>query len=305
MMDRRWAGIVLLVAAVAAAIVLGSLRTKQVPGSASAAPAPDPPSVGNCLGEFGGSNYPDQAPVVPCDRPHFAEVVAVMPDALPEVASAGSYDDPDSPINACPRETNRYLGIADDAYISDLVWHQTAQVTGTLIQPTELDRMLGSGWVACAAAVGGADLSLQPYDGTLRNAATTGHLPPMLATCPLSTEQLSLNQHCDHPHPMESFGTITVAKKIDDLAAVTASCADLVKARTGLADPAAGGRMTVAVLQDKSTDNYVIEAPGSGAEPTTVTLTQMATYYCLVRTTGTHELTGPLLGLHGGPIPLK
>ena len=304
-MDRRWAGVVLLVAAVAAAVVIGNLRSKQVAGSAAAAPLPDPPSVGVCLGQFSGFGYPAEAPVVPCDRPHFGEVAAVMPGALPEVTSAGAYDDPNSPNNACPRETNGYLGIAEDVSTSELAWQQTAAVGAELIQPTELERKMGSAWVACAAAVGGADLPLQPYDGTLRNAATTGRYPSVLATCPLSAEQPTLNQNCDYPHEMESFGTITVQKTIDDLAAITGTCTDLAQTRTGLTDPTADGRMTVAVLQNESAKSYVVEVPSSGADPTTITPMQTITYYCVLRTTGAHRLTGPLLGLHGGPVPLS
>jgi len=305
MMDRRWTGIVLLVAAVAAAVVIGSLRSKQVSGSAAPALRPGPPSVGDCLGQFTGFEYPEEAPVVPCDQPHFAEVAAVRPRALPEVASAGSYDDPNSPNNACPREISRFLGIAERASTSELAWQPTAEVRAALIQPNELERKLGSAWVVCAAAVGGPDLPFQPYDGTLRDAASTGHYPSTLGTCPASPEQLSLNQNCDRPHDRESFGTLTMEKKISDVTAATASCAELVKRATGLSDPTAGGRMTVSVVRDQTAVRYVVEMPDAPGGATIYAPTPGYSYYCLVRTTGKYDLTGPLLGLQGAPIPLR
>jgi hypothetical protein len=304
-MDRRWAGIVLLVAAVAAAVVVGSLRSKQIAGSAAPAPISEPPAVGDCLGQLSGYGYPEVAPVVPCDQPHFAEVAAVMPRALPEVASAESFDDPNSPNNACPRQTSRYLGLGGEASTSESEWQPTATVGAVLIGPSELQRKMGSAWVVCAVAVGGADLPLQGYQGTLRDAAATGHYPSILATCPVSPEQLSLNQNCDYPHDMESFGYRSAKKKIGDITAATTSCAELVKRATGLSDPTAGGRMTVVVLPDETAQSYSVETPEAAGDVTIYRLTPGYGYFCLVRATGQHDLTGPLLGLQGGPIPLK
>jgi hypothetical protein len=41
-MDPRWTGILVLVAAVAAAVVVGSLRAKLVPGAAATTPPAEP-----------------------------------------------------------------------------------------------------------------------------------------------------------------------------------------------------------------------------------------------------------------------
>ena len=294
MMDRRWTGIVLLVAAVAAAVVIGSLRSKQVSGSAAPALRPGPPSVGDCLGQFSGFEYPEEAPVVPCDQPHFAEVAAVGPGA-PRGGLGGVIRRSEQPQQCLPPGDQPVPGIAErcvDVRVGLATRPQ--QVRAALIQPTELERKLGSAWVACAAAVGGPDLPFQPYDGTLRDAASTGHYPSTLGTCPASPEQLSLNQNCDRPHDMESFGTLTMEKKISDGTAATASCAELVKRATGLSDPTAGGRMTVSVVRDQTAVSYVVEMPDAPGGATIYAPTPGYSYYCLVRTTGKYDLTGPL-----------
>ena len=298
-MDRRWGGIVLLIAAVAAAVVLGSLHTKQVGGTAATAPPPGPPAVGDCLGVLAGYGYPFAATVVACEQAHVGEVVDVMSDgALSHATSpADSTDDETDPSIACELAAVRYMGVPDGS-----TWYPAATFGSYLIQPDPIAQQLGSQWLVCAVGASAADLGQGAYDGTLRDAAAGGRYPSSFAVCPLSFDNISMAQSCTSPHRLESFGT-TFVGDTGRLPELTASCASWVATLTGLADPTAGGRLTAALVPtdaSSSTEPATEEgAPTDQVEP------GGAVYTCVVHTTGSHELTGPLLGLRGEPVPVR
>src|SRR6185312_8156119 len=243
-MDRRWGGIVLLVAAVAAAVVLGSLHTKQVGGVAVTAPPPGPPAVGSCLGAMAGYGYPFQATPVSCDQAHVGEVVEVMPDgALSRATSpADASNDHGDPAAACQEAASGYLGVAQAS-----TWYPSAAYGSYLIQPDSISQQSGSTWLVCAVGTSAADLGQGAYDGTLRDAVEGGRFPSSFAVCPLSFDNVSMAQSCTSPHRLESFGTTSVGDT-GQLPELTASCASWVASLTGQADPTAGGRLTVALV---------------------------------------------------------
>jgi hypothetical protein len=296
-MGRRLTGVAVLVLAIVAAVVVGGFHTKQVRGAPTTAPPPDPPAAGACLGNLAGYGYPFYASEVPCDRAHVGEVVEVMPaGALARATStADSTNDDRDPSIACQQSVIRYLGVADGS-----TWLPSAPVAAYLIEPDPIAAQLGSDWLLCAAGVEGADVGQGAYNGTLRDAMRTGRFPPSFAVCPVSLEHTSSSQTCTAEHSVEAFGVTTVGDT-GQLPELTASCATLVTSMTGLADPTAGGRLTVALAPQVS---IVATQPAGRAAGTQTVNVSADIYVCLVHTTGSEQLTGPLLGLHGGRLPL-
>ncbi len=319
-MNRRTLiGLLILVIAVAGALA-GNARTKTVAGAARPAPIPGPPAVGDCV-----VDEPDNGGVYaeaqdgtrsyqvltfgPCAA-KIAEVTAVVPggmrfkvrygaDGVP-VTSPGSPD----PFDQCWDSAVSYLGLPADYFSANgSGWQKNWSIDILAGQPDPLQQTDGQDWVVCAArpAYRSGD---EPYADSLRGSFNNHRYPAQLATCthrptdPVES-QGTWPTACDHPHLSEQFAT-----RLDEhpdrrsSAGYRAECEQLIRSMTGMVDPTAGGLLRIGIDAEP-----VTVADGEGdAALRDVTAVQ---YTCQLEAGPGRQLTGPLMGLGGGPVPVR
>lgn len=280
-----WAAIVLTVAFTAA--VVGPAATGlrvPVPGVAVRPPIPDPPEVGDCLitPYYGAESVVavevagGAAPYADCrsvgaDGSVYGEIVSVHPGIHTFPAMAAGL--PMLDVEVCESAARDYLGWIQST------WSPVFDSGVALVGP-DLDQYAsGQRWIACAitsgsrgypAAGGGAGIDPRGWVYG-RCADRRGVAHPRV--------------RCDEPHDTEEFGVATVVPA--DVPALVDSCAALISARTGLADPTGGGSLAVVLIPDH---------PVAGDR---VQLT-----VCAVRVVDGRMLGAGLVGLGNRPLPL-
>ncbi len=310
-MDRRWGGLVILVIALVAAFA-GAARSKPIAGTASLAPIPGPPAVGDCLLEpapngAGSSRREDD--VVPalrieaCTGPRYGEVMAVI--ERQDRSRSGTLRDP--PMDPCRRVFDDYLGAIERTELDRWSGRSFAD---QLAVPTALQRSQGQDWVACLVVPMGRPETAR-YTGTLRDVLRTRSYPSEFADCLPSLRLGDLPMHlaadCRTPHPGELLGWLTLDRTEVRSSALRSSCTALAVDLTGLADPTAGGRLQLDVRTsttslmmwtvDDGRGSIRVDGPEAAEGP-------VFEVYCLLVPTAGKMLTGPLLGLADGPLPV-
>ena len=306
----------MLAVAVIAALA-GNARTKQVSGDPVRGSLPNPPAVGDCVlepmpaasfnGSFNGPEgavEPPAADTAPCTGERYGEVIAVIPDGLDYVAPADGdvWGDQRSPDRQCSAAADVYLGIDGDAYGPGR-WFPMTSVEMARIGPGPVLAGAGQRWLACtlgASSMSNGTPSARPYSLTLRHALSSLQLPPEVAECapalPGPTGSVEVFS-CERPHVAEVLG---FASSDRPNAAVkrrlTSECPGLIRSLTRLADPAADSRLQISVSS--------VQLPPDSSDSDRDAVGPVY-YYCGVEATGGHLLTGPLLGLGGGPLPIR
>ena len=299
--DRRLGGIAVLVLAVVAAMVVGARNAKYIKGTAGVAPVADPPVVGDCLtGPMTQGPYPAIVATGPCSGSRYGQVVAVMPHTLGEVAqdSAESGDMTATLEGSCTRKGMQFLGLSfpvlQGSATEPPTWFPSTNIGPGLIQPDPLAQRFGADWTACMVSVYAIFDEPTDYRGTLAQVHVTRDYPPNAATC---WSDLPLNETpavpCRQPHEVEQFGGMWDMDPGTRPAELQSSCLELVKDMTGMEDPTAAGALQVRVLQ-----SYTYPAPDDQD-------TLLAGYSCIVRAAAGKQLTGPLLSLYDGPVPVR
>lgn len=284
MIPRRAAGALVLVVGLTLALVLPAALGRRIAGSAGRPPVPAPPAVGDCLtapptpagSPIDGRIAVAAAPADGCsDGVRFGEIVSV--DNRPATVPAGvavSLPVPDP--NACGSPLRSYLGWTSQP------WNPVALDAVILLGPDAEQVAVGQTWIACAITTGRDGYRGSVRDGFGPAADRYGRCQPTLRFDPAPTP-------CDRPHAVEMLGTAVVG--FDDLAGLDASCADLVRQRTGLTDPTAGGRLAVRVAPvDPNTVPPDVSAGGQAMT-------------CGVQVDGGGMLTAALTGIGDRPLP--
>ena len=306
-----------LVVAVLAALV-GNARTKHVAGSAVRGQVPGPPSVGECLlespgvavsGAFGGdpssgyastdgTGYPSLR-LGSCSGRPFGEVAGVVTDGPDRRRSyQEAWGDPSSPESQCSDMVNAYLGTPEDSDVPPQ-WGPAPSSTLVLVGPSDLQRADGQHWLGCVAA--GVDGTGMPtgYAGTVHGMMRTLRFPPELAQClavqPSTAGVTAVD--CGQPHKAEllaiSYADDSRPVQPDD---AERSCVELARSMTGLAHPTAAGRIQVRVIA------VPLPPDPNTRDTSTANPTQ---WYCTIEPKGDNVLTGPLLGVGDGPLPVR
>jgi len=314
-MDRRWGGVLVLVIAVVAALA-GNARAKQMTGSPVIAAIPGPPEVGACVlnPPDWNSRLPAGEPAVAVDgtvylsvatgscRPaRYGEVVGVISNGLDyaDPADGDKWDDPTSPDRQCSDLVDAYVGNDTGPATDSAVWFPAASVGSMLLGPSALQQRFGDRWLACVAVGYAGNSDGTRYTGSVRDAMRTLRFPSALAQC-LGAEPAAavVPVDCHDPHPAELMASFyTDDPRAADRAKLEASCPDIAAALTGMADPTAGGRLQVSTV----TNNLPVYGDNGAMDPDHMVDVQS---FCLIEATGSHVLTGPLLGLGGGELPL-
>jgi hypothetical protein len=314
-MDRRWGGALVLAVAIIAALV-GNARTKQVSGAPVSAPVPDPPSVGDCLLESPGANawgpvdygsnddgqdsrYPELG-LGACRDRRFGEIVGLVPDGLDRTMDTGDpWSDPNSPLQDCYSDLSSYVGASDTA-ADPVQWSPIPSTGLILVGPSAVQRAAGQRWLACVASgVNAATGQGASYRGSVRDVYRTLRFPPELAQCVDQVPSTAGNTlvDCHQRHAAEMLGILFSDRPLSiDAAALARECTELARSMTGLKDITAGGRLRVGSIP---TDL----PPDSGAADPASSSPQQ--WFCVLTPTKGRALTGPLLGLGDGPVPVR
>lgn len=283
MIPRRAAGALILVVGLTVALVLPAVAGRRIAGTPGRPPIPAPPAVGDCLTEppdFAASPLMlsvvlATAPVATCTdgpRSSFGEVVMVTGASTPpEALDAFGYDD-------CVAPMQEYLGWPPSR------WWPAGAAALVLLGPDAEQVAVGQSWIACAMVTGP-----DGYSGSVRDGF--GPAADQYGDCDPTRRFDQAPRPCDEPHTEEVIGRAVVG--FDDLTGLEESCADLVRRRTGLTDPTAGGRLAVRVAPvDPNTVPPDVSAGGQ-------------TMTCGVRVVGDGTLTAALTGIGDRPLPLS
>lgn len=286
MMTRRAWGVVVLVAVIIAAIVgppaLGF--GPRVAGTAERGPIAGPPAPGDCLTSPpvpAGSPIDGRIAIAAArtgdcgDGPHVGEIVSVT-DISTAVPTAGPNDAPVPDPNSCGVPVRSYLSWTAEP------WNPVLLGAVTLLGPDAVQFADGQRWIACAVTTG-AD----PYPGSVRDGF--GRAADLYGECRDSRRGARSRVSCAVGHDVEVIGTAVIGA--DDQAGLAASCAQLISARSGMADPTAGGRLEVRVSPDDP--NTVPPDVSAGGQA----------MICSVRVVGDGLLVASLVGVGDRPLP--
>ncbi len=306
---RRTAGFLVLITALVLLTGAPSVLSRGLPGVAAVGALPDPPPVGSCLWLDR-----DRVEPVPCDQSHHAEVMLTWPADRPP-ADAGTF----AAVAGHPFGT---AGQVKTVTCNDArqPWVQVAHLPGSefwtaagpvvdsqLLAAPAAERTPDRGWLACILVAP----DRQPLTGALR-AGSGGQPAARLGTCVQASQNYRGPETvtCDRPHRTEILGTFRTTSLFDargrftgypDDTVLADSCAAFARAVTRTDDPTFGGRLHVraaslfpaSILEVDTTD------PAGVPVHTYVPLPQ-----CDLDLVGAGTLTGTVVGLAGGPLPL-
>ena len=313
----------MIVVLVAVAVISG-VRPRTLTGTPSAPPVPGPPTPGQCVLEpidpswndpsvadrAGGgadtiSTYP-RLRLGACEGNRYGEVTTVTVTAAEPVMGVGSdgtfANDP--AVDACAPSASRYIGLAVTGSQRAPMpggWYPSQTVEAAATIPSVRQAASGQHWLACIAYLGASPVNSlaigdqERYDGSLRDAMSTGQQRNRIGTCATDVDLtggvLGL-VGCRPAHRSELFaagGSGTQSLKRSDL---QGSCEQVARRLTGIRDLDAVG-FTVEVQAIAST-GVPIKAE---AIPAGVNVS------CGVTARNGRKLDGSLLALGGRPIP--
>ncbi len=300
-MDRRLAGLAVLILAVVAVAVVPGVSGRRVAGSAVAKSFPDPPAVGDCALSAPpgpGPNYAEPSELEvgsvtwgPCMGPIAGEVVA---GAEPDGDPATPRDDP---FGLCYLGTARYAGLVVTGTTvtlaglppTDLLsWEPIVGAMTREVVPDDEERRAGRTWRVCMAS----PLDGGTYRGTLAQGFASGRVPDEFGVCWNGTDldgPADLLQ-CSRPHSAQLLA-IGVAPdrsrvSIDDL---QSACRDVAKAMMRTDRPVQAGELAVVLDVVTSDGASTPDAP--------------LTAGCFASAAGSRQLGGSVIGLDDRPVP--
>lgn len=192
----------------------------------------------------------------------------------------------------CDRDRLTYLG-APAGRSTRWGWELLVGAVAA-VGPTSRQQAAGQSWVACVITpANGQTATSARYDGSVRDALSTGVLPVAFATCSNTTGAAGiLPGPCDRPHHAEVFGVATTASG-DTQLGLDASCLKLVKWLMRTADPTKSGPLRIRA--------FTTHTVQSGAA--VLGLGPNGDAICIVEPAGDHNLAGTVFGLGVNPIP--
>jgi len=328
--DRRIAGLVLIGVVLLAAVVAPNMGVRNVPGTPEAAPVAGPPAVGDCVTDpvdpgwnlleaqpgtpgvtVGTYAYPSLG-MSPCGGRRYGEVVAVIPNPSKPVVTVTNDDNSNSStvvdpnLDTCYPAAGRYAGMAatgirPEPTLKD--WYPQLRFGSSASAPSKRQRAAGQHWLACFVYLlpaGGTAAEMEAderYDGSLRNALTTGKQRNRLGSCNAGDDlnpQNGAPGDCDTVHLSEMFALGNTDSHPTSRAELQRSCRQLVQQLTRIPDITAVGPLT-SQMQATDDSGALIEKPQL---PPNTNLT------CgIIVTDPTRHLNGSLLALGGQRIP--
>lgn len=300
-MDRRWAGVVVLVLALVAVSVIPSVSGRRVAGTAVPMTFADPPQVGECLiPPYPSADEKPTRPELELDSVAFGACTGVVAGEI--VALWASADDPDFGTgppwrDPCDRPTAEFAGLEQSGRSMDLPGAPSGPVSwrpiigyGSLeVVPGKLESSAGREWIACLAVPTGR----VGYLGTLRDAFTTGTMPVEFGSCwaGADLDQIPDTVPCALPHQAELLATGYIRDRIQaPTEVIDGSCSDIAGRIMRTSDPTRGGELKVVA------DRLIGDASSRPDAPLSIA--------CFVTSAGPQQLSGTLIGLADRPVPL-
>lgn len=301
-------GALLLVLALLAAVVMPGLNGRRIAGAASRPPPPEPPKVGDCLVQVGDSmlDHPQMTfqyatgTFGTCKGQIAGEVVAMLP--MP----ASDYSDENGRRAVEPDNIERYQALSSDCYArffefagADLdsnrrpqvlppedgrTWYLLISVEVLVLGPIASDRRAGSDWLACVAV----PFPRERYEGTVREALTSGRLPSSFGSCAPHAEFDNFIGTCTQPFQTQLLGRMYapgVDLRSQDDRLLNDSCMALARKLMRVDDPTFRGLLIVDGMLD----------------PTNPESSDSA--LCTVSAPPDRKLTGSLIGIGDSPLP--
>lgn len=304
-MDRRVAGIVLLVVALVAVMVVPLLSGRRTAGSPVAMSFPLPPQIGDCLmAPFPGAataGVPPEIPVTatrfgPCTGVVGGQVVGFWPDrAAADAANVGVRTAWTGP---CYRAAAEYAGLDSTGRSVDFpgvvangpaVWKPTISFSPYLLVPGDEEKRAGRSWTACVAV----PTDRADYAGTLRAAFSTGEMPAEFGSCWAGTDldDVPNTEQCTRPHTAELVATGWIRNRVEaPTAVIDQLCTDITGRILRTTDPTRGGELRLVV--DRFTSGMVSRQDSA------------LVIGCFLTSSGGQKLSGTLIGLGDRPVPL-
>jgi len=299
-MDRRLAGIIVLILVVVTATVAPTIGGRRVAGSAVAKVFPEPPGFGDCavapLPGSPESGRPTEFVATditwgPCTGGIAGEIVGLRGRDTLEDAQGG-------PTRGwCFRQAAEFAGL-DTAgsqatvrgapNIEGISWAPTVGFDARRVVPGDDERRAGQTWVACLVV----PIAPVTYHGTVGRGFESGMIPDEFGLCWDGTDldrDVALIG-CDRPHPAELLATGRVYDRSAVATAdITQSCRQMAAAIMGVGDPTAGGELVTVIDPVQSDGARAPNAPQSVG--------------CFVAASGSRQLGGTLIGLGGRSVP--
>ena len=311
---RRRVGLLVLVLALLATVVVPVAAGRTTAGVAVAVPVPDPPVVGQCIGQTFPADwdavgehakayrYPELV-VGDCQHTHYGEVVTVIAHPVAptvETATDSSFVRDDN-MNTC--------GLAVDGFLkgtgpstgaeppTDSYWRPVAFPSVVALRPTNRQRAAGQQWLACGVFLTDrgqtGNGTVVQYRDTLRRAWFTGVGRDYLGYCP---DEADWNQAtsvgCRVPHHGEIFA-LGVTSDDTPRATLLSTCATTVRRVTRNAGLPGHGAL---VVQVQALDQNGASVKGS-------VIPNGASLQCGVLATGNRLLKGSLIAIGTQPLP--
>ncbi|MET3807309.1 hypothetical protein ABIB25_004332 [Nakamurella sp. UYEF19] len=300
-MDRRIAGVLLLVVALVATLAVPDVVGRSLAGAPSPEQIAAPPAVGSCVGAITGSGpartgadarpsvtgSQPVATVVPCTGRVMGEIISVTVANPRQVVTLQEYDEVHP---SCRSQVETYLGTTATTTLSGVQWSRSIYVDVATVGPDGHDRAAGRTWTACVMT---AVDQTYPVTASLKSSWTTRSLPDAYGLCWFDdVVQLGEPVACTSPHRTQQLGYGLVSSPTDSgtsivsavgYDAILAGCRTLAASVMDAADPTRGGSLDVRVVVSRSGAPYV---------------------QCAVSATGSKKLTGSVIGLGTKPVPL-
>ncbi|MET3803772.1 hypothetical protein ABIB25_000758 [Nakamurella sp. UYEF19] len=290
-MGRRMGGMLLLVTALIALVVVAGLQRPNATGTAVPQDVPAPPTVGACL-PSAPPGEPDQYPPSqllpaatfgPCAELHYGEVAQVL-SHRPAVAN-----------EIVGGDERTYIGLPTS--IEESNWVSPINTSIVWANPTALQQAAGQQWVACIVTPG----SSTPYRGTVGQALNTGRLPAVYSSCLAGTDPHTPLVPCSSPHRSEVLGQASPRLIAGGQAHLDAMCMTYAKTLTRRADFEADGQLRARSLSEHFGPSPTDSLAGLDPDYPSSNNSQST---CIVSATGSRLLTASLLGIGDGPLPL-
>ncbi|MEP6981513.1 MAG: hypothetical protein ABJA16_12185 [Nakamurella sp.] len=275
-MERRLAGMVLLLVALTVIVAVPRLLAPQLVARPLALPLPEPPAVGACL------ELDPTVAEVPCSDVHAAEVTAHWP-----------ADSPGRPTGTgesrCRAAAFEYVGLG--LVGSAQVWRPAFGAHSRLLSAPPAQRAGDRGWSACVIRPARTMSSV----GSVRDQGVAPSTRP--AAFGLCVTGGGVVVSCDQPHRIEYLTeAVGFAGSLVGGASATrwrTGCSDLATELLGNPDPTLGGKLAVEFMT-------LAADPQTGFDPPSSIVFAL----CAVAVTGDRDLRGSLFGLGDADLPL-
>ncbi len=285
-------------------LIVNATADRSVAGSATPLPTPTAPDSGSCLsitraGWVG----------IDCADPHTVEIVQ-------------SWSASDASDASEVRLYERCIA-AGQAYLGDQGGQSGDSPTrsGWSVPPVMSSTVLVSGpgrsmvkgwsWHACVVRPILLGTDNAGYRGRLRDVPATGVLPVELRPCfnrPGAVGVVGVPCSARHTgevlaaRQLQVFGSTTGTDTTTTSPQVQAECFGIARRTTAAADPTYGGRLQVVVNMHATGMGFVVSRESSGNASQSYVLYQAS---CALQAGSGHELSGSIVGLGPGPLPLS